>query len=389
MDARAFVKRRGGDVIIVAIAVAGTIELAVSVVPGSKALLGASLLMSDASLLFRRRFPFGAPLAATAVLAAASFYVAHGLRALAVPVLGAIVAGWMMGYGNDRRRAILGLLLQYGCVQITTAHFDQPGAGDILFTSLLIGGPWLAGHTVRVRQQVGEELEARTQELEQARDEVARAAVVDERLRIARELHDVVAHSISVMTIQAGAARLLLDEGPDRAEEPLLRVEETGRETLSEMRRLLGVLRQDEPNGKLEARPSLEHLDALLAQYREAGLPVELVVEGDERMLPQGLDLAAYRVVQEALTNTLKHAAGATAVVRVAYHRESLELTVSDSGRGRGASAPAAPRWERGGHGLVGMRERAEIYGGRLEAGPAPDGGFLVSARFPLERAAA
>ena len=247
MDARAFLKRRGGDVIIVAIAVAGTIELAVSVVPGSKALLGCEL--AD----IRRKSPLPAPLslrgplAATAVLAAASFYVAHGLRALAMPVLGAIVAGWMMGYGNDRRRAILGLLLQYACVQITTAHFDQPGAGDILFTSLLIGGPWLAGHTVRVRQQVGEELEDRTQELEHARDEVARAAVVDERLRIARELHDVVAHSISVMTIQAGAARLLLDEGPDRAEEPLLRVEETGRETLSEMRRLLGVLRQDEP----------------------------------------------------------------------------------------------------------------------------------------------
>ena len=389
MDARGFLKRRTGDVLIVGIAVAGTIELAVSVVPGSKALLGASLLASDASLLARRRFPFAAPLAATAILAGASFFVAHGLRALAVPVLGAIVAGWVMGYGNDRRRAILGLVLQYACVQITTAHFDQPGAGDILFTSLLIGGPWLAGHTVRVRQQVGHELEERTVELEEARDEVARAAVVDERLRIARELHDVVAHSISVMTIQAGAARLLLDEGPERAEEPLLRVEETGRETLSEMRRLLGVLRQDEPNGKLEARPSLEHLDALLAQYREAGLPVELLVEGEERTLPQGLDLAAYRVVQEALTNTLKHAAGATAVVRVAYHRESLELTVTDTGDGRAPAPRPAPRWERGGHGLVGMRERAEIYGGRLEAGPGPDGGFVVSARFPLERVAA
>ena len=389
MDARGFLKRGTGDVLIVGIAVAGTIELAVSVVPGSKALLGASLLASDASLLARRRFPFAAPLAATAILAGASFFVAHGLRALAVPVLGAIVAGWVMGYGNDRRRAILGLVLQYACVQITTAHFDQPGAGDILFTSLLIGGPWLAGHTVRVRQQVGHELEERTVELEEARDEVARAAVVDERLRIARELHDVVAHSISVMTIQAGAARLLLDEGPERAEEPLLRVEETGRETLSEMRRLLGVLRQDEPNGKLEARPSLEHLDALLAQYREAGLPVELLVEGEERTLPQGLDLAAYRVVQEALTNTLKHAAGATAVVRVAYHRESLELTVTDTGDGRAPAPRPAPRWERGGHGLVGMRERAEIYGGRLEAGPGPDGGFVVSARFPLERVAA
>ena len=171
-----------------------------------------------------------------------------------------------------------------------------------------------------------------------------------------------------------------------------MRVEETGRETLSEMRRLLGVLRQDEPDhiearGKLEARPSLEHLDALLAQYREAGLPIELVVEGTERTLSQGLDLAAYRVVQEALTNTLKHAAGATATVRVSYRPESLELTVVDSGSG--GTPPKAPRWERGGHGLVGMRERAEIYGGRLVAGPGPDGGVLVSARFPLDRVAA
>ena len=391
MDARGLLKRRAGDVLIVAIAVATMIEIAFSAVPDSKALLAASLLASDICLLARRRFPFAGPLAATAILAGASFFVAHSLRALAVPVLGAIAAGWVMGYGNDRRRAILGLVLQYVCVQITTAHFDQPGAGDILFTSLLIGGPWLAGHTVRVRQQVGHELEERTVELEDARDEIARAAVVDERLRIARELHDVVAHSISVMTIQAGAARLLLDEGPDRAEEPLLRVEETGRETLSEMRRLLGVLRQEEESksGTLEPRPSLEHLDALLAQYHEAGLPVEFVVEGEERTLPQGLDLAAYRIVQEALTNTLKHAAGATAVVRVAYHRESLGLTVSDTGRGHGPAPGPMPRWERGGHGLVGMRERAEIYGGRLEAGPGPNGGFVVSARFPLERVAA
>jgi len=390
MDSHGFLRRRAGDVIIVAIAVAGTIELSLSVVPDSKVALGACLLASDACLLARRRFPFAAPLAATAILGVASFWVAHGLRALAVPVLGAIVAGWVMGYGNDRRRAILGLFLQYVCVQITTAHFDQPGAGDILFTSLLIGGPWLAGHTVRVRQQLGRELEERTVELEEARDEIARAAVVDERLRIARELHDVVAHSISVMTIQAGAARLLLDESPDRAEEPLLRVEETGRETLSEMRRLLGVLRrEEEPNGKLEARPSLEHLDALVAHYREAGLSVEVASEGDQRTLPQGLDLAAYRVVQEALTNTLKHAPGASVVVRVSYHRESLELTVSDTGHVHAPGPLPAPRWERGGHGLLGMRERAEIYGGRLEAGPGPDGGFVVSARFPLERVAA
>ena len=387
MDAWGLVKRHIADAFIVAIAVASLIEIAVSVVPSSKLSLAVMTVASDACLLLHRRFPFGAPLAATAVIAGASFFVASGLRALAVPVLGAIVAGWLMGYGNDRRRAVIGLFLQYGCVQMTTANFDQPGAGDIVFTSLLIGAPWLAGQTVRVRAEIGRELEQRTHELEAAREDVAQSAIVGERLRIARELHDVVAHSISVMTIQAGAARLLLGESAERAEEPLLRVEETGRETLSEMRRLLGVLRLgSETHERLEARPSLEHLGFLLDQYRDAGLPVELVVEGTERPLPPGLDLAAYRVVQEALTNTLKHAAGATAAVAVDYGSDSLTLSVTDSGCDERAGAATARAGGEGGHGLVGMRERAEIYGGHLNAGPSESGGFCVSARFPLER---
>jgi len=165
-----------------------------------------------------------------------------------------------------------------------------------------------------------------------------------------------------------------------------LRVEETGRETLSEMRRLLGVLRRDMvPQGHLEARPSLEHVDSLVEHYREAGLPVELVVQGNRRTLPPGLDLAAYRVVQEAMTNTLKHAPGANAAVEIAYGTDALDLSVTDTGRGAKRS-PAVPVKESGGHGLVGMRERAEIYGGRLEAGPSASGGFQVTAGFPLER---
>ena len=276
-------------------------------------------------------------------------------------------------------------------MQITTAHFDQPGAGDILFTSLLIGGPWLAGHTVRVRQQVGHELEERTVELEQARDEVARAAVVDERLRIARELHDVVAHSISVMTIQAGAARLLLDEGPERAEEPLLRVEETGRETLSEMRRLLGVLRQDEPErtSSRRARRSSISTHCSRSTARRASRSSSSS-KATERTLPQGLDLAAYRVVQEALTNTLKHAAGATAVVRVAYRPRVARAD------GRPTAAAAALRRRvrhRAGSAAAtassgcGSAPRSTADGSR--PGPARTAASVVSARFPLERVAA
>jgi signal transduction histidine kinase len=383
MDVWASVKRNVANVLIVSVAAASLVEISVSVIPDSKLALATMSAASLGALLARRRFPFGGPLACTAVMAAGSFVAGPGLRVLAVPILTAMLAGWLMGYGNDRRRAVIGLFLQYACVQIVTANFGEPGAGDVVFTSLLIGAPWLAGHTVRARAEVGRRLEERTRQLETAREEAAHSAVADERRRIARELHDVVAHSISVMTIQAGAARLLLDGDPERAEEPLLRVEETGRETLTEMRRLLGFLRRDMAPERLEARPSLEHIGSLLEQYREAGLPVELTVKGNERTLPPGLDLAAYRVVQEALTNTLKHAAGAQAVVTVAYDAESLELAVSDDGKG--GQAPRRASGAGGGHGLVGMRERAAIYGGRLDAGPSPNGGFTVSARFPLE----
>ncbi len=375
-------RRRPGDAIVVAIAIASVIEISLSSLPESKAALLALSLASTLSLLGRHRYPFAAPLACPAIMAAGSFFVGESLRVVAMPILSAILAGWLMGAGNDRRRAVIGVVAQYICVQIVTANFGQPGFGDVVFTTLLIAAPWLAGQTVRTRAQVGRRLEERTRQLEAAREDVALSAVANERLRIARELHDVVAHSISVMTIQAGAARMLLDEDADRAEEPLLRVEETGRETLGEMRRLLGVLRKDmTPQARLEARPSLEHIGALLEQYRAIGLEIELAVEGDERTLPPGLDLAAYRVVQEALTNTVKHAGGARAAVTVAYGAESLELTVSDDGRNL-----KTPNRSGGGHGLVGMRERAAIYGGTLEAGPREAGGFGVWIRFPLER---
>ena len=240
---------------------------------------------------------------------------------------------------------------------------------------------------MRTRAQVGRRLEERTRQLEAAREDVALSAVANERLRIARELHDVVAHSISVMTIQAGAARMLLDEGPDRAEEPLLRVEETGRETLCEMRRLLGVLRKDmTPQARLEARPSLEHIGALLEQYRAIGLPVELVVEGDERTLPAG---PRPRCLPRRPRSAHEHAQAVPEAPVPRYRRlrrESLELTVSDTARPK-------PQDDRdrsgGGHGLVGMRERAEIYGGRLEAGPRGRAASASRIRFPLERAAA
>jgi signal transduction histidine kinase len=183
------------------------------------------------------------------------------------------------------------------------------------------------------------------------------------------------------MTIQAGAARLLLDDEADRAEEPLLQVEETGRQTLAEMRRLLGVLQTEPSEHGLEARPSLAHVTALVERFRVAGLPIELEISGTPRSLAAGLDLAAYRVVQEALTNTLKHADAAKARVALRYEPGLLDVEVTDDGR---VYEPA----KQGGHGLVGMRERVAIYGGELDVGRQPSGGFAVRARFPLEAAA-
>nr|MBA3365712.1 sensor histidine kinase [Actinomycetota bacterium] len=200
----------------------------------------------------------------------------------------------------------------------------------------------------------------------------------EERARIARELHDVVGHSVSVMTVQASAVRRLLRPEQEREREALEVVERTGREALAEMRRMVGVLRRPEEAPALAPQPSLQHLERLVEQVRDAGLPVELRVEGDAPALPAGVDLTAYRLVQEGLTNALKHADAHSAEVVVRYVNGDVELEVSDDGRGTGEDTG-------GGQGLVGIRERVAVYGGELEAGPRPEGGFSLRARLPLK----
>jgi signal transduction histidine kinase len=237
----------------------------------------------------------------------------------------------------------------------------------------------LAAFVLERRARRAVALEERAVRLEEEREERERVAVAEERRRIARDLHDVVAHGVGVMTVQAGAARLLLEDDPARAREPLLAVEQAGRQALAELRRLLGILRRDERDSGLRPQPGLADLDELVAQARRAGLPVELVVEGAPVALPAGVDLAAYRIVQEGLTNTHKHAGPARAGVAVRYEPDALELEITDDGRA-GANGG-------GGHGLVGMRERVALYGGRLEAGPRPKGGFTIHAHLPLDPA--
>ena len=225
-----------------------------------------------------------------------------------------------------------------------------------------------------VRRVIGDR-ERRAAMAERERDLVAREAVVEERARIARELHDVVAHNVSMMVVQAGAERRVVPEGSTH--EVLETVEEIGRGALTEMRRLVGMLRSDSDD-PLAPQPGLEDLPTLAQQVREAGLPVALRVDGERRALPAGIELSAYRIVQEALTNALKHAGEARAEVSVRYGPDSLELEIVDDGVAPAAEVPS------GGHGLVGMRERVALYGGRLDAGRRADGGFAVRVLLPI-----
>jgi signal transduction histidine kinase len=220
----------------------------------------------------------------------------------------------------------------------------------------------------------------RTEALQRDQAEALRRATEQERGRIARELHDVVTHNVSVMVIQAGAARKVLDTSPEQTREALLAVEAGGRAAMAELRHVMGLLAVSGDGDDLAPQPGLERLEALIARMRNTGVPVELTTTGHPRPIPSGIDLAAYRVVQEALTNTVKHAAGASATVTVDYGEEGLRVEVTDTG---GAPDPSAAAGN--GRGLIGLRERLDLYGGTLLAGPRPTGGFRVRALIPLE----
>jgi signal transduction histidine kinase len=244
----------------------------------------------------------------------------------------------------------------------------------------LIG--WLLGAYLRTRRLYVVELQERAERAERQREEQAAAAVASERARIARELHDIVAHNVSVMVVQAEAADEMLDRDEiGRVRAPVQRIQETGRSALTDMRRLLGLLRDADTQAALAPQPGIANLELLLAKMRDAGLQVDLRVDGTPTPLSPGVDLSAYRIVQEALTNALKHAGAVRVRVGVRYAGGALELEVSDDGTGGGQA-------NGGGHGLVGMRERVALFGGELDAGPGPEGGFRVRARLPLEATA-
>jgi len=344
---------------------------------GMLALGYALALLHTLPLAARRRFP-GSVLA---------LCVASGLAVatLGVPELlgiAILVAVYSVAAYGDRWVSLAGLAaaeLGSAAVQLTQGSFHWPTP---ITNALVIGAAWLLGHFVGVRRAYTARLE-QTAELERARAEQARQAVTEERLRLARELHDVVAHSISVIAVQSGVGAHVAKTQPEEAAKALAAIEATSRAALIELRRLLGVLRQEgESQGDLAPVPGLVDLDGLLAEVAKAGLGVRLRVEGTPAPLPAGVDLSAYRIVQEALTNVVKHAGPARAQVAIRYRDHEVMVEVTDDGRG--VTAPTSNGRARVGHGLIGMRERVAVFGGDLEVGPRPGGGFRVAARLPL-----
>jgi signal transduction histidine kinase len=291
-------------------------------------------------------------------------------------------------FSPDRRQATLGLAVGlallgvlFALEAVTAATGDDATpVGDFVFVGGIVSAFWALAIALRERSQHAEALENRAERLEREREERARQAVAEERARIARELHDVVAHSVSVIAVQTGSIRRRLrHERPDEAEE-LEATERTARQALGELRRMLGLLRADDEDLALAPQPGIDDIGELVERSGGAGVTVALRVEGEARALAPGVDLAAYRIVQEALTNVIRHAGPARAEVAVRFGERELELEVTDNGRGAGA----ARNGDGGGHGLVGMRERAALYGGSVDAGPEPDGGFAVRARLPI-----
>ena len=372
----------GFDVLLVVLAVAAVLEVALRrddadapqttlwfCVPAAAVIV--------LGLLSRQRFPFGAPAAFWLLAAAASFVDGRLIPFPAGLYLAGMLAAFLLGNLRDVVLGRVGLAVILG--SMATIILNQPGhsAGELVFIPLLFGIAWLAGFALNARAEQADAAEARAAQAERERETAARIAVAEERARIARELHDIVAHAVSVMVLQVGAVRHKLPDELADESGALRGVEQAGRTALAEMRRLLSAMRRDGDDLELAPQPGLDGVGALVAEVGRAGLPVTLHVEGEAAPLPRAIDLSAYRIVQEGLTNALKHARAHHAEVTLRYAPDELQIEVRDDGGGGGASNGP-------GYGLVGVGERVKIYGGTMTAGAAPDGGFVLGARLPL-----
>jgi signal transduction histidine kinase len=345
--------------------------------PEPRATAAVLLVGITASVAVRRRWPLAV---------GAAVLLANGVLGLAVGYGTSIAhaAAWMcalyaIAVWTDTRGFLVGLGVLVGA-NVLSSLGPQANLNDtLIFTWVPALAMVLVRGAVRGRELRADALAARAELLEREHELRAHAAVAEERARIARELHDLVAHNVSVMVVQAGAERHALGSDQASTREVLASIEQAGRQALVEARRLLGMLRRKDDASELEPQPSVDHIDVLVEQIERAGLPVTLAVEGEQAPLPAGVDLCAYRIVQEGLTNALKHAGPAHAEVVLRYAPRALDVEVRDDGRG-----PARANGDGAGHGLIGMRERVALYGGALQTGARDGGGFAIHAHLPL-----
>jgi signal transduction histidine kinase len=347
--------------------------------PDAPALWFAVLLIAIvvSPIFARRRFPFGAPATYWLLAAGISFVnwwvlpFAHSLFVVGMAV------SFLLGNLRDDLRAGIGLAVVVGSAVTLDHQIPDHTTAELVFVPMEFAISWLAGFAVRERAVKAEAAEVRATQAERERDAAARIAVAEERARIARELHDVVAHAVSVMVLQVGAVRHKLPDELAEDRDALTGVEQAGRTALGQMRRLLAAMREDGEEAELAPQPGLDGLESLANDVGRAGLPVRLHVEGERFPLPREIDLSAYRIVQEGLTNALKHARAGRADVTVRYAPDELQLEVRDDGLGTATSDGL-------GHGLVGIRERVKIYGGEMSAGTENGGGFVLRTRLPV-----
>ncbi|MEU1078474.1 MULTISPECIES: sensor histidine kinase [unclassified Streptomyces] len=353
----------------------------------------------SAAVALRRRAPEKTVVLA-AVLGVAQLALDVGPNVADFAMLVSIYTAAAIGERWASRLALAGSLLAAVIAMVRWPDYSDNGAdggaspAQTVFFAVVMTVPfllaWVLGDSMRTRRAYFAQLEERAARLEKEREAQAKVAVAAERARIARELHDVVAHNVSVMVVQADGAAYVMDSAPDQAKIALETISMTGRQALAEMRRLLGVLRTGEHReaGEYVPQPDVEQIEELVEQVRTAGLTVDFKIEGTPRPLPSGVELTAYRIVQEALTNTRKHGGPeAGASVRLVYFDDGLGLLVEDDGRGAAHEMYEDGGADGQGHGLIGMRERVGMVGGTLDAGPRPGGGFRISALLPLKPA--
>jgi signal transduction histidine kinase len=375
-------RRYGFDALIVLVAVESTLEVVLW--HGSPRAPHTPLWFSVPAtativllLLARRRFPIAAPAAVWLVAAALSFVDGRLVVFPAGIYIVGLAAAFLLGNSAGTVRARLGLAVVLSAAAIIIHNDPRRDPDDLIFPPLVFALGWLAGFAVRERGEQAQAAEVRAAQAERERDAATRLAVAEERARIARELHDIVAHAVSVMVLQVGAVRHKLP-GPLAGDRQALQdVEQAGRTALTEMRRLLAAMRGDGDGAELMPQPGLDGLGSLLEETGRAGLPVRLHVDGDPFPLPPAIDLSAYRIVEEGLTNALKHARASNADVTVRYRLDELQIEVRDNGTG-------GPAGDGPGLGLAGVRERVKIFGGKMTAGTAAGNGFVLSTCLPL-----